>query len=765
MKLEISAGVDPPTAGNRFLLAVGDALNHHRRGSPVGDQPRRVDFQHAAVCGKVQLVVPALPGGWQGPGGKVAAASHPVGQAEPLWLDGALAPLGDGVEVRPRNPQQPVVAGEPEEAIVILENPAQVESRHAFGRGVRRQPGSGDPVQTGSRHGPYASVAIAEHAEHHVPRRRGAGQRGTELSVIEPLHTARRSYPEGSVNSLGNSCYRHAGQALRFAQDRHRVALKTDEAVRRSSPHRAIALLKQQTDGALKLPLALCRALRFPAEPSQDALFGSGPNVALAVADNRPHQTARRPVLRAVNRHVSGGAETGDAVGRAQPDISRGILLDRPDRVARQPFPHGAHGHAILFEAVDAAAGGAHPHAPLGVFEQAANGLVRQPVARLVGTEPVLVVAPDAAAVGAHPQRAIAVRKQRHDDGWRKSVAPAVGSEAPLAILRHPAGMRAHPQRTAARRRQTPDRVVRQPVFGGEYPFHSVLEPVQPVIGAHPDSPRGVLQQDVHVGFKSAREEGAAPAVIQPRQASIGPDPQHTPRIHPQRPEIAGGQAQVAGNPFKAAIAVAQQPVIHRSDPQRSIRRRRQRGDGALFQERSIRAVKYREVHAVEAGQSAGGCKPHVPVGGLCDGADRVLRQSVRRGPDVVAELSESQLGIQPPGGNRYQGHQQRVGRTPRHNSHIGWFARASRKLRGDCASTGLRWLAPGRRMRERTPGGLPDGPLWTGACTWPSNAANGRRAGCRSPAPGQWPAFGWLRRETPISHAPTARRIRRQPN
>ena len=204
-------------------------------------------------------------------------------------------------------------------------------------------------------------------------------------------------------------------------------------------------------------------------------------------------------------------------------------------------------------------------------------------------------------------------------------------------------------QRAAGARRQTPDRVVWQPVFGGEYPFRPAFKPVQPVVGANPYSPRGVFQQDVHVRFPTTCKDGGASAPIEPRKASVGPDPQHAPRIHHQRTDRGAGQAQVTRNLFKAAIRVTQQPVTHCADPQRSIRRRQQRGDYCLVHERSIRAIEYREIHAIEASHSAGGRKPKIPVGGLRDRADRVLRQPVRCRPDIVTELSESQPGIQSP--------------------------------------------------------------------------------------------------------------------
>ena len=299
-----------------------------------------------------------------------------------------------------------------------------------------------------------------------------------------------------------------------------------------AGPHGAIPLLKQQADGRLKLPLTLRPAFRFPAKPLQDAHVGRGPQVVVAVADHGEHRVPREPILGPVYHHASGGREPGDAVGGAEPDVARAVLLERTDAVARKPFPHGAHGHAIFFEAVDAAAGGPQPQAAFVVFVQASNDLIGEPVAGLIGSELPLGKPAEAGAVRADPQPAAAIRKKPQDAGWRVPVAWAVGAEAPLAVLAQPAGMRADPQRAPGARRQSPDRVVGQAVLGGEYSFHAVFEPVQPVVGAHPDSPGGGLQQDVHGGFPATFKDGSGPAPIEPRQASVGTDPQHAPRIH-----------------------------------------------------------------------------------------------------------------------------------------------------------------------------------------------------------------------------------------
>ena len=330
-------------------------------------------------------------------------------------------------------------------------------------------------------------------------------------------------------------------------------------------------MLKQQTDGRPELPHTLRLTFRLPTEPLQDALFGAGPQVVSTVADHRPHQIARQPVLGAVYRGACVGPEAGDAVGGAQPDVSGVVLLDGMDAVARQPFPRGAHGHTMLSEAVDAAAGSAHPQAAFGIFIQASNHLIGEPIAGLIGTELPPGQPGHAGAVGADPQRPVAVRDQRHDAGWRVTVVLAICPEASLAILAHPPGAGADPQRAARAHRQSLDRVVRQPVLSGEYSFHAAFEAVQPVVGAHPDGHRRILQQGVHVGFRAAGEDGGGPAPIQPGQAFVGAHPQDAPRIHQQRADTGAGQAR-ACNPLKGAMAVTQQPDVRGADPQRSIR-------------------------------------------------------------------------------------------------------------------------------------------------------------------------------------------------
>ena len=230
--------------------------------------------------------------------------------------------------------------------------------------------------------------------------------------------------------------------------------------------------------------------------------------------------------------------------------------------------------------------------------------------------------------------------------------------------------MRADPQR-APGARQSPNRIVRQAVLGCEYSLDTALEPVQPVVGANPHSPGGVLEQDVHVGFPATREHRSAPAPLDPRDASVAADPQHAPRIQQQRTDTGVDQSW-AFNLLEAAIAVMQQCTVPRAHPQRSIWRRLQSDCRVPLKKRCIRFVEYREIHAIEESQSVGGRKPEVPVGGLRDGADGVVGQPVRGCPNVMAALCESQPGIPAPGGDRQQGHRQQADRTKGHNLNIG---------------------------------------------------------------------------------------------
>jgi hypothetical protein len=212
VELEIAAGADPPAFHNRLLPAVGYAFEQHRWGGPPGGQPRRVDLQHAAAGGKIQPVAPALPGRRRDPEGKLAAGPDPIGHAEPLWLDGALAPFGNRIQVRPRNPQHPA-ARNPEIAIVVFQNPAQLGVRHALGPGESREMRPVDAVETGQRQRPHVSGAVGLHAEHGLARP-WPGQQGAESSAIESLHTQRRPHPNGSANTFRHGCHRHRGQAL-----------------------------------------------------------------------------------------------------------------------------------------------------------------------------------------------------------------------------------------------------------------------------------------------------------------------------------------------------------------------------------------------------------------------------------------------------------------------------------------------------------------------------------------------------------------------
>ena len=117
------------------------------------------------------------------------------------------------------------------------------------------------------------------------------------------------------------------------------------------------------------------------------------------------------------------------------------------------------------------------------------------------------------------------------------------------------------------------------------------------------------------------------------------------------------GRPSLGGVGVEVPVAILGQPV-GRSDPQRAIRRGRQRGDG-IGRQIALGLVEYREFVAVEARQALVGSQPEVAVGGLRDGADGVLRQPVLLGPRPARILREALAGIERPGAGRRERRQQ----------------------------------------------------------------------------------------------------------
>ena len=131
-------------------------------------------------------------------------------------------------------------------------------------------------------------------------------------------------------------------------------------------------------------------------------------------------------------------------------------------------------------------------------------------------------------------------------------------------------------------------------------------------------------------------------------QTAIAADPERSARIDQHGAKRPGRKIGAGRDPFELTLAVAHQSGgATAADPQRSIAIGRQRGHPARTQ--PVRGVEDGETDAIEPGQAVGGRKPEVAVGSLCDRADGILRQTLGRGPDVVAELSDGEARIEPP--------------------------------------------------------------------------------------------------------------------
>ena len=171
--------------------------------------------------------------------------------------------------------------------------------------------------------------------------------------------------------------------------------------------------------------------------------------------------------------------------------------------------------------------------------------------------------------------------------------------------------------------------------------MHGIRRP--PVRQRHPldlfPGPAGETTRPAHpevsIGaFGEIPEHGRRPAVRQRKKLEppIVPSPQATPRAHPQ---------------VAAPILVEREDVV-RDEP------------------RSVGQVEDDEAHAVEARQSVGRAHPQIAVARLDDGAHRVVRHPVGRGP-VPHEIFSRRSFIRRRGRGDQEPQHEVQGRAPEH--------------------------------------------------------------------------------------------------
>ena len=91
----------------------------------------------------------------------------------------------------------------------------------------------------------------------------------------------------------------------------------------------------------------------------------------------------------------------------------------------------------------------------------------------------------------------------------------------------------------------------------------------------------------------------------------------------------------------------ARQPAAVRADPQRPVRSFEKRRDERAAQRVRILPIADDESHAIEPHQPFLGSHPEVPVSGLHDRIDRVLRESGLTRPDRKTRLRQRTIGIE----------------------------------------------------------------------------------------------------------------------
>ena len=134
-------------------------------------------------------------------------------------------------------------------------------------------------------------------------------------------------------------------------------------------------------------------------------------------------------------------------------------------------------------------------------------------------------------------------------------------------------------------------------------------------------------------------------AVLVAAEVHAGNDPQRAVVVDVQGGDCGVGQALLEGESLEAAVVILRQ-TVGGADPQSAVVGGRQRGDGVIGKV-AVGLVEDDELVAVEARQPFVGAQPQVSVGGLCDGADGVLRQPALLGPNGTRVLGQALARIE----------------------------------------------------------------------------------------------------------------------
>jgi hypothetical protein len=96
-------------------------------------------------------------------------------------------------------------------------------------------------------------------------------------------------------------------------------------------------------------------------------------------------------------------------------------------------------------------------------------------------------------------------------------------------------------------------------------------------------------------------------------------------------------QAMLTRIPNEIPPVVVENAPAFSADPQRSIRRCKQRQYAVVRESRCVGAIENDESQSVETGESARRTDPKITIGGLRDSLDATVRKSVLHPPDSLA--------------------------------------------------------------------------------------------------------------------------------
>jgi hypothetical protein len=146
-----------------------------------------------------------------------------------------------------------------------------------------------------------------------------------------------------------------------------------------------------------------------------------------------------------------------------------------------------------------------------------------------------------------------------------------------------------------------------------------------------------------------AGREGSEDAVLIAAEIDAGDDPDGTGVVGVEADDGVVGEAGFGGEGAKPPVAILRE-AVGRTDPEGAIGGGSQ-GSNGVGGEVAFRFIKCGELVAVEAGETLVGAEPEVAVGGLGNGTDGVLWQTILLSPEGAGILRGKLVRIERRGG------------------------------------------------------------------------------------------------------------------